>query len=199
MQFLLTPFSQNQESFAWTNSNFSEEELNWLQNKAKDSNKVRAYVGNGVDGEINPGIRRSEVNWLFNNSDTKWVFEKLGFIVSSLNARFFRFDLTGFGEAIQLTNYNSDEKGMYGWHIDGWGGPSTNPNRKLSIVLQLSDPSEYEGGNLELKTSSDQIIRIKKQRGLIVAFPSWSLHQVTPVTQGSRQSLVSWITGPAFR
>jgi len=40
---------------------------------------------------------------------------------------------------------------------------------------------------------------IKKQRGLIVAFPAWTLHRVTPVVKGSRQSLVAWISGPAFK
>ena len=99
---------------------------------------------------------------------------------------------------MQLTNYDSEEQGMYGWHVD-MGGHTDRPCRKLSIVLQLSDPVEYEGGVLELQPSGANIVRMRKQRGLIIAFPSWTLHQVTPVTQGSRQSLVAWITGPAFK
>ena len=131
-----------------------------------------------------------------NTPETTWVFEKLANVVSSLNSQYFRFDLTGFGEQIQLTHYDSSEHGMYGWHVD-FG--KTGPSRKLSIVMQLSDPSEYEGGNLELQPHGKEVIKIKKQRGLVVAFPSWTLHHVTPVTQGNRQSLVSWITGPAFK
>jgi PKHD-type hydroxylase len=64
-------------------------------------------------------------------------------------------------------------------------------------VLQLTDPSEYEGGNLQVCDGT--IHNVRKQRGLVAAFPSYTLHQVTPVTKGSRQSLVAWITGPSFR
>ena len=84
---------------------------------------------------------------------------------------------------------------MYGWHVDGGGG---GPSRKLSLVLQLTDPSQYEGGNLEIMTSSNPE-QVRKQRGIIAAFPSYVMHQVTPVTKGSRQSLVAWISGPRFK
>jgi PKHD-type hydroxylase len=132
------------------------------------------------------------------HNDTQWVFETLGHVVSSLNAQFFGFDLLGFGEQIQLTNYDGSEQGMYGWHVDM--GPHTNaPCRKLSIVVQLSDPVDYEGGVLELQPSGKDVVKMRKQRGLVVAFPSWTLHQVTPVTQGNRQSLVAWISGPPFK
>lgn len=197
MQYVLTPYSTNQEPFAWWENAFNDEELNWLQNKAQEAGK-KAEVGTGANAGVVPEIRRSELNWMPNTSDTKWVFERLAHVVSSLNSQFFRFDLTGFGEDIQLTNYNSSEHGMYGWHVD-FSSNTTSPSRKLSIVMQLSDPSEYEGGNLELMSRGREVVKMKKQRGLIVAFPSWTIHQVTPVTQGKRQSLVAWITGPAFK
>lgn len=197
MQYVLTPYSTGQEPFAWWENEFNNNELNLLQQKARSSN-TRAEIGNGSEGVVSNNVRRSNVNWMPNTQETKWVFEKLSHVVSSLNAQFFRFDLTGFGEQIQLTNYDSSEHGMYGWHVD-FGMSTASASRKLSIVMQLSDPSEYEGGNLELKPAGNEIVKIKKQRGLIVAFPSWTLHQVTPVTQGSRQSLVAWITGPAFK
>lgn len=197
MQYVLTPYSTGQEPFAWWENEFSNNEINWLQQKAKSST-TRAEIGNGSEGVVANNVRRSNVNWMPNTQETQWVFEKLAHVASSLNARFFRFDLTGFGEQIQLTNYDSSEHGMYGWHVD-FGMSTVSASRKLSIVMQLSDPSEYEGGNLELKPAGNEVVKIKKQRGLIVAFPSWTLHQVTPVTQGNRQSLVAWITGPAFK
>jgi PKHD-type hydroxylase len=83
---------------------------------------------------------------------------------------------------------------MYGWHQD-YGGTIS---RKLSMVVQLTDPSEYEGGNLQVFTS-EQPKNIRKQRGLIAVFPSFIVHQVTPVTQGTRQSLVAWVSGPSFK
>jgi PKHD-type hydroxylase len=66
------------------------------------------------------------------------------------------------------------------------------------MAVQLTDPSEYEGGNLQMMTTSEPQT-VKKQRGLIAVFPAYMLHQVTPVTQGSRQSLVAWISGPTFK
>jgi PKHD-type hydroxylase len=111
-----------------------------------------------------------------------------------LNAQYYRFDLTGFGEPVQLTQYDQSENGMYGWHQDYGGGIS----RKLSLVLQLTDPAGYEGGNLQVMTTGNPV-NVRKQRGLIAAFPSFVLHQVTPVTQGNRQSLVAWVSGNAFR
>ena len=71
-------------------------------------------------------------------------------------------------------------------------------SRKLSMVLQLSDPSEYEGGELQILTSKEPT-SMQKKRGIITVFPAWTLHQVTPVIKGTRQTLVAWISGPAFK
>ena len=196
MKYVLTPYNNKTEPFAWWEGAFSDNELNWLQQKAKEANE-KAYVGTSIGGGFVPEVRRSELNWLACNNDSQWVFERLAHVVSSLNSQFFFFELTGFGEQIQLTNCEEKENGMYGWHVD-FGSNTQSPSRKLSLVMQLSDPVDYEGGVLELRPAGSEVIKMRKQRGLIVCFPSWTLHQVTPVTQGSRQSLVSWITGPSF-
>jgi PKHD-type hydroxylase len=194
MQYLLTPYASKIEPWAWWENAFNNDELNWLQQKAKEAQQ-NAFVGGGSgNGVVDPVIRRSQVSWLSNNADTRWVFEKLAHIASRLNAEHFRFDLTGFGEPLQLTHYDQSENGMYGWHQDFGGGIS----RKLSLVLQLTDPSEYEGGNLQIMTSGEPQ-NVRKQRGIVAAFPSYTLHQVTPVTQGNRQSLVAWVSGPQFK
>jgi PKHD-type hydroxylase len=193
MQHLLTPYAQSFEPFVWWEGAFTEQQLNWLQDKAKNA-ELNAHVGSSNGAVVNPNIRRSQVSWLNNDPDTKWVFEKLAHVASSLNAQYYRFDLVGFGEQLQLTNYDQSENGMYGWHQD-YGG---NISRKLSMVVQLTDPSEYEGGNLQV-FASDPPKNVRKQRGLIAVFPAYMVHQVTPVTQGSRQSLVAWVSGPTFK
>jgi len=193
LQYLLTPHALPTEPWAWWEGAFSEQELDWLQNKAKNAEQ-NAEVGSGKGGVVNPNIRRSQVSWLNNTPDTTWVFEKLADVAAKMNAKHFRFDLTGFGEALQLTHYDQSENGMYGWHVDFGGGIS----RKLSMAVQLTDPSEYEGGNLQVMTTGEPK-NIRKQRGLIAIFPAYVLHQVTPVTQGSRQSLVAWVSGPPFK
>jgi PKHD-type hydroxylase len=185
------PYSKAMEPWVWWEGAFSIQELDYLQKLAANSTQDAMVGGNSTNVKE---IRRSQVSWLAKNQETAWVFEKLSHVVSLLN-QYYRLDLTGFGEPLQLTNYEDTENGMYGWHQD-FG--SNGPSRKLSVVLQLSDPSQYEGGNLQILTSP-QPQTIPKQRGLITAFPSYTLHQVTPITQGSRQSLVAWVTGPEFR
>jgi PKHD-type hydroxylase len=193
MQYLLTPYSHNIPPFAWWEGAFSEQELDWLQDRAKKAEQ-NAEVGGANGGVVDQKVRRSQVSWLAHSQDTDWVFKKLADVASQLNVEHYRFDLTGFGESLQLTNYDQSENGMYGWHVD-W---NATISRKLSMALQLTDPSEYEGGNLQIMASG-QPQNVRKQRGLIAVFPSYVLHQVTPVTQGSRQSLVAWISGPAFK
>ena len=193
MQYLLTPHAKAIPPYVWWEGAFTEQELNWLQQQAIKAEQQAQVGGNPNPSELSK-IRRSQVSWLENNLNTKWVFEKLANVASQLNAEHFRLDLVGFGEPLQLTNYDQSENGMYGWHQDYGGGTS----RKLSLAMQLTDPSEYEGGNLQVMTTSKPE-NVRKQRGLIAAFPSYVLHQVTPVTQGSRQSLVAWVSGPAFK
>ena len=194
MQHVLTPYSKKIESFAWWDNAFTEQELDWLQQKAKEAQE-EAQVGGGNGGEVNAKVRRSELNWLKKDPESAWVFERLAHVASRLNADYFGFELTGFGEAIQLTNYHEAKQGTYVWHQD-FGGKGAS--RKLSMVLQLSDPSEYEGGELQILTRKEPT-GMEKKRGLITVFPAWTLHQVTPVVKGTRQTLVAWISGPAFK
>jgi len=193
MQYVITPHAQRTEPFVWWEGAFTEQELNWLQDKAKVAEQ-KAQVGGGGGGVVNNEIRRSQITWLPNSPEAEWVFSKLADVAAKLNAQYYDFDLIGFGEPLQLTHYDQSEHGMYGWHQDYGMGVS----RKLSMVVQLTDPSEYEGGNLQILVGSNPQ-NVRKQRGLIAVFPSYILHQVTPVTQGNRQSLVAWASGPRFK
>lgn len=194
MQHVLTPHTKKVEPFAWWEDAFTSEELDWLQKKAKEATQ-EAQIGGENAGKVDSNIRRSELNWLNKTEENKWVFERLAYVAARLNADYFGFDLTGFGEAIQLTNYHEARQGTYVWHQD-FG--SSGISRKLSMVLQLSDPSEYEGGELQILTRKEPTT-MQKKRGLITVFPAWTLHQVTPVIKGTRQTLVAWISGPAFK
>jgi PKHD-type hydroxylase len=93
-----------------------------------------------------------------------------------------------------LTNYYGDG-GHYDWHADLGPGIS---NRKLSVVLQLSDPKDYVGGDLQMNTGG-AITTVPKEYGLLCFFPSFVLHRVTPLTSGTRTSLVTWLCGANLR
>jgi PKHD-type hydroxylase len=73
-------------------------------------------------------------------------------------------------------------------------GPHPINHRKISITIQLSDPDEYEGGDLELWAGVGQV-KAPRFQGCAVLFPSYILHRVTPVITGTRKSLVLWVGG----
>ena len=115
------------------------------------------------------------------------------------NLEAWNFVVTG-KETIQFGEYKSG--GFYNWHTDS----SLNPNvpfRKLSITVNLSDPKDYKGGDLEIKTPQGQELKMPmgqlRKRGTVVVFPSFLQHRVTEVTNGTRYSLVQWYHGPEFK
>ena len=99
-------------------------------------------------------------------------------------------------ESTQIGRYKSSDKGHYDWHMDA-EAPENGIQRKLSISILLSDPSEFEGGELQFKGIEDK--KILTKQGSIVVFPSFIEHRVTPVTKGVRYSAVTWASGPSFR
>ena len=190
MQHVITPKSRVLPSCCWWQNLFSDEELNHLNNLCS-VDCSDAVVG--ASSEVQPDIRKAKVNWLSKENGAEEIFERLSGMVSSINAQHYGFNLTGFGEPLQLTTYSSENKGMYTWHQDTGG----NISRKLSGVVQLSDPCEYEGGQLQI-WSNHGVENVPREKGLITIFPCWTMHQVTPVTSGQRKSLVCWISGPDF-
>jgi PKHD-type hydroxylase len=77
-------------------------------------------------------------------------------------------------------------------------GHGSGSLRKISVVIQLSDPTEYEGGELQVMNGEEPYRVCNKEKGSLIMFPSFLLHRVTPVTKGCRRSLVLWISGPPF-
>ena len=152
-----------------------------------DDSKVQGNV-------LNDKIRQSKNSWLMPNDDSNWIFRRVTDVIMELNSKLFKFDLYGVVEGFQFTRYDAPG-GKYEAHIDRGLNTWT---RKLSFTLQLTDPTEYEGGDLEL-VFGDEPTTPKKEQGFITVFPSYVLHRVTPVTKGTRYSLVAWITGPAFK
>jgi PKHD-type hydroxylase len=195
-QFTPGPPQRNQEYsyLTWENA-FTSEELDKIVEIGENLVRNRASVGGGNTDEIDH-IRKSEVSWI-KYDDADWVYDRLAFVCRRLNSEYYQFDLHGFVEDFQFTIYYGDENGHYDWHIDRNASNIGSP-RKLSLVLQLSDPTDYEGGSLEI-WSANQPDAVKKERGYIAAFPSYVLHRVTPVTKGIRRSLVVWVAGPQFK
>lgn len=146
----------------------------------------------------NSTIRSSKVAWLSPKDEMTPIWEKMADTVAEVNSRFFRYDLTGFYEPMQLTLYTEETKDHYGWHIDASYKDRKVP-RKLSMVLLLSSINEFEGGELQVKINSDEETTLDCRKGRAWFFPSYMLHRVKPVTKGTRKSLVLWVGGPPFK
>jgi len=174
--------------YAFWNNAFSKEECEKIINIAKDKDLIKGKT----KGEIN--IRESKISWLLPSDDMEWVFRRVTEIIINLNERFFKFDIFGLNEGFQFTTYEAPS-GKYGKHVDC---SIDIPVRKLSISIQLTNPEEYEGGELYLY-NSDKGISMDKTQGTLIIFPSYILHEVMPVTKGKRNSLVTWVTGKQFR
>ncbi|WP_156950765.1 2OG-Fe(II) oxygenase [Terasakiella pusilla] len=142
-------------------------------------------------------VRQSSVHWIDEEKDGDWVLRKIMREVSDINNNHFNFNLTDFSELIQIANYQEITGGHYDWHTD-LGGSAIASRRKLTLVIQLSDPDDYEGGVLEVNIGGN-IHKASLRQGSAVIFPSFILHRVSPVTKGNRYSLACWIHGPTFR
>jgi PKHD-type hydroxylase len=185
--------SQQHPFVSWDNA-FTDEQLYQLVEYLDSLEKQEAVVdGDNPDGSV----RKSSVAWVQNQNEiSAMLYDTLAFVARKLNAQFYGFDLYGFVEHMQYTVYDGSEEGHYTWHLDM--SDNSPAARKLSLVLQLSDPDEYEGGVLQTMIASGET-SVDKKRGLIAAFPSWTLHRVTPVTKGIRKTLVVWVAGPQFK
>mgnify|MGYP001409010134 FL=1 len=145
--------------------------------------------------------RRSKVAWI--NWD-EWIPGIMHSMMISANECYFKYDLRHFKDKIQSTVYSGggEHKDFYGWHVDGGRThiiEGVEMERKLSISLLLSDPDEYDGGELEFRYYGDNYSFVKPDAGTGVIFPSWLPHRVHPVKSGVRRSLVAWMDGPCFK
>ena len=167
---------------------------------------------------LNKEKRNSQNAWVPTNH---WVGGFVWHYIQRANRENFMYDLTCIdGESMQYTRY---EKGQfYGWHNDAglatqykpqavgnrgngqetvndWVNANCELVRKLSFVVQLSDPDDYEGGNTQLLDESGNKYFIPRKRGTIALFDSRTMHRVLKVTKGMRKSLVGWTVGPRWK
>lgn len=176
--------------YAYFDKSFSDEECDQIRAFFPEELKEATL---GPNGDINESFRKTKLEWLFKNDVNQWVFDKIWDIASKVNDRHWKFQLSGFFEAAQLTKYV--DGGHYRWHQDNGPGPLSI--RKLSVVLQLSEPTEYEG--CELVIQGHEAAKMPKTKGALIICPSFAPHMVTPIISGVRHSLVSWISGEPYR
>jgi PKHD-type hydroxylase len=162
------------------------------------------------DNKIDYEMRNSHTGW-FNDP---WVYEMiLPFIHGANKSADWGFDFD-WCEDVQFTQYKGKDKQHYNWHVDANPAPYDENSRenwkgkirKLSCCINLSDPKDYEGGMFYVAVDGKigikkevQRVREMSEQGSIIVFPSQIYHKVTPVTKGTRYSLVCWTIGPKFK
>ncbi len=174
----------------------------------------RARTGQSLkrNSKLNSTARKSDVAWITDH----WVFKEIYPYVHRANENAgWNFDWDCC-EDIQFTKYKIGQ--YYDWHCDSWDKPNDEKSapilrgkiRKLSVTCQLTDGSEYEGGELEfdfrnynpnLRDKNKHVVQAKEilPKGSIIVFPSHIWHRVKPVTSGTRYSLVAWNLGKPFK
>ncbi len=171
---------------------------------------------------LNKEKRNSRNTWIPTHH---WIAGWLWHYVQKANKTNFLYDLSHIdGGSLQYARYAEGE--FYGWHNDSSievhykptfeevssGGIINNDKfhndklnqkheliRKLSFSLQLSDPDDYEGGNVQLLDENNKIYVAPRQRGSIIFFDSRTKHRVLKVTKGVRKSIVGWVVGPRWK
>lgn len=179
------------------NNAFSVEECKTILKYKKCFSNEVSRINSQSFGQFTE-LRKSYTTWVPPCEMTNWLFEKLSCYIGQANVDF-GYDLTTM-EHLQLTEYDEEYEGRYGVHNDN--GTAVQPGilRKLSFSVCLSDRNDYEGGELKIynKDFCDPIIG-GFNIGDMTIFSSYILHEVTPVKKGTRNSLVSWCSGPKFK
>jgi PKHD-type hydroxylase len=187
--------------FVFWDGFFTEEELKTLENYCYSQGVQPAEVI-GKDGiAFQAAERKSKAQMHTPNENNLWIFEKLKGLTEFINDEFYQYDLNGF-DYFQYTEYDGDGS-HYDYHVDMMFGENIPVGmeipRKLSFSLVLSDNSEYTGGEFQLMIDVTGAKVAEQKRGRIIAFPSYIMHRVTPVTSGKRRSIVFWAIGPKFK
>ena len=167
--------------------------------------KKASILGANKKGRDDPEIRKTSVDFI-TDKDNK-INELAWHFLREANKIQFNYELTYF-QPIQFAEYK--DGGVYGYHQDANGIDPDNETRKLSLTLVLSDPNNFEGGELQFynggrpmedmgEITAEQVQQDIQAQGSVICFDSRDYHRVTPVTKGVRHSIVCWTVGPNFK
>lgn len=178
-------------------SYFSSQYCNSILERTKDFEFSKGNLGENGLSKVE-GYRKSEVTWLF-PQDFPELYNEMWTLEREANKIWFGFHIDNL-EYIQLARYKEQQQGEYKRHKDVFWINNSKRHRKLSAVVQLSDPNTYEGGDLTFFQCNEYPNKEDlRQQGTVIFFPSFIDHQANPVTKGTRYSMAIWFEGPKWR
>ena len=162
----------------------------WIEaGRQTEPEKAKTFDGN-------EGHRKTQIRWLQNNDMYREMHDVFKHI--ALDANQYLQTMITVLPPLQFTEY-ADVGHKYDMHHDVDINRQDGRHRKLSIVVQLTDPEEYEGGILSFTHTQNPDPKALIKQGSIICFLSYLEHGVSPITKGSRTSLVGWFEGPRWR
>ena len=174
-----------------------------------------------INDVLNKNIRKSKNTWIPTHH---WIGGWLWHYVGIANRNNFLYDISFIeSESMQYASYGVGE--YYHWHTDSSISVHYKPQfqtsarestkddnylrertaienelvRKISFSLQLSDPDDYEGGNIQFIDESNKNYIAPRQKGSLIIFDSRTKHRVCKVRSGVRKSIVGWVVGPRWK
>ena len=173
---------------------FSPQQCQMIVDAGHQQKPEVAKVGGGEKGAHDTKKRVTTISWI-PFQEMGHMYQDLNSFIQKANENHFGFGDIQVTENAQFTEYPVG--GFYDWHMDcDVNMQHEPPVRKISMTLLLNDPSEFEGGDLELMAPG-KFAELKQGHAII--FASFLNHRVNPVTRGMRQSLVCWFGGKPFR
>ena len=171
------------DNFYYIENGFDKENIKKLEDLIKNYK-----FSKGMTGDIELGTtfaseytNNRDIAYINPTTQTKWLYDLLVPFALEANENLFHFDINTVTDSIHYVIYPKDN-GHLTWHMDVSQGDSNR--RKLAMTIQLSDPSEYEGGDFQIWRGGNEFITVTRKKGDIIIFPTFLMHRVTPITKG---------------
>lgn len=172
-------------------------EIPELLSKAEvEEARAALMAADWVDGRTTAGHRAQNVKRNGQLSPDNPLARKLSDLILDRLARTPLFIAAALPLRILPPKFNRYEGGgAYGNHVDNAifpvPGTMQHVRSDISSTLFLSDPDDYDGGDLVIEDMFGEH-RVKLPAGHLIVYPGSSLHRVTPVTRGTRLAAFFW-------
>lgn len=155
----------------------------------EDGNPDSEYVSEEIKA-----LRDCYVTYAPRTDENAWLHERLEQAMVMANDEYWQCEITDFSQPIRMMTY---EKGNHFGSLHSDHGPGDSCYRKLTAVLQASDPKSYSGGEFELP--GEVMPPEAKLQGSVLIFPAYLIHRAGTVTDGLRQTIIHRAIGPWFK
>jgi PKHD-type hydroxylase len=172
---------------------FNDEELERIVSQMQGQPLQEAMVSGVREPRVDYDYRVCKNFKVPGDSDEfKWIYDRVFENAGKINQQHWKFDLQPKLTEMEYNEYDAENGAHFGWHSDKHdAGPRSK--RRITMVIQLSRPEDYAGGELQLRTISGEPVVFSKERGATILFTGEVDHRVTMLAKGKRKSLVSWL------